>query len=283
MRRNSDSRQRQPSRRVAIHQRSRLREFSEHIRSGLADLRATQDFTAVAASDPVLRDFQSPLEPLVILADRDDTTYHNRDAVTRALIRCQQVGESPIFGEILVVAGLPMLVALRRRFDCRTFPANELDQMVLAEFTDAIHGFDLSRHELQTWVVLKSRTGKQVQRRLTKEQNRANRTVDCDHEELDLHPAEQPHRRSDTFVLDADTEAELVNLLAEQFGDVLDEEEISLIVESKIRRRKLSSRVLGNTRDREAQNEYQRLRRRQGRALEKLRELACPIRQRRGL
>jgi len=223
----------------------------------------------------------TPLSVLAVLGETALERYPERDALTRALLVEHHERPHPFWSAILLAAYYPMLSRLRRRIVGDAFAPEDLDQLVVTTFLELVRDFPIDRRTDRLCMRLRQMTARRVFQAIGAERRERARLEFVDPDEL----AEKQHlrrpevARSGRGARDPEDVDGVVDLLVEVAGGDLDEDELEVIVETRVRGEELRdhvARVCPGASGAERERTYQRLKRRRTRALERLQRLVRP-------
>jgi hypothetical protein len=222
--------------------------------------RAYEAATACHPSFASHRDIASVLAALQGESEQDGAV---RDALTRALLLEHRAGNSQVWTHALFASYYPMLRRLRARVVC-SWPAEDVDQVVLAAFADALREVDLES-ACPCSLMLRQLTARLTFRRLRSERDEQLEVVDGDFQDIeeDLVGIQM----ADTAVGSSFLEAML-----SRAGDCADVLRATVSGEESLRDY-VERTVDGDVETR--RRAYERLKRQRGRALTKLRKSDC--------
>ena len=264
---------------------------------GLPDLITALRRQAVAAMNrelfdvakerhPVLVGHESVLAVLEALGVPSRRSVAEKDALIRALIAEQQLQPHPLWATALLVAFQPMLRRLRGRLVCRALAGQDLDQLVVAAFLEAVATFPLDRRGAPALLCVRQLTARWVFRRLTLEQREHALVCTLEHAELlELEQRrydEQGERRWPELMAqevappDPEESAQLEAFLIGLLGDRLEPGCLRLVIATLVhgeRLRSLVSRTCPALTPTEQDREQARLKRRHSRTIATMREL----------
>lgn len=153
----------------------------KRIRTAIArDLRSSKTaslFEVARQSNPVLEPYPSIAAVLTAMDDDSQKSYVQREALTRALIKEHQAHRGPPWASMLLVAYYPMMSRVRAEAHRNAFDRDDLDQLVITFFLDAIRWFPLSRIPDKTAMRLKNMTRDRVIREITRERRKRRESI----------------------------------------------------------------------------------------------------------
>jgi hypothetical protein len=229
-------------------------------------------FEAAREREPVLRQHRDLCSVLATLSERDEQAALEREELVGALVREHQRSTSSYWAMALLVAFAPMLRALRGRLRGTLFGPEELDQLVLEGFLEA-----LRRHPGRSTSAaarLRSDTCRFVFRALEREAHRTR-----NQQELERCARGNAHFdlylwRSAPSPMDADEQAEMEEMLRVAVGDELPSTKLEVVIATLLWRQPLTAYAGERARSGETPaGAYQRLKRERHRTLGRLRGL----------
>ncbi len=230
---------------------------------------------------------------LGILADDGKKPYAEKEALTRALIAEQQVSPSSFWASVLLVAYYPMLSRLRHRIWGDTIPAEDLDQLVVTCFLAAVSDYPADGRLDRTALRLRQRTERRVFGVVRREQDERQQVTPVEpeiFEELEVERWPEVRDESPRGPRNAMEAADVVSLLVERTGDMLDGETFDLVTATIVCGKRIPvflERLLPDLPSDEKNRVYQRVKRRHSRALKRIRpvleHLRCPCKDQEGL
>lgn len=234
-------------------------------------------FLAGREREPALADHPTLTSVLRALDDARPETYPARDALLRALLAEHQRGASSVWAAALLVAFAPMLRVLRARLRGSAFSADELDQLVVFGFVEALGRCPVGAGSV--CLRLRLDTHRYVMRALSGEQR----------ERREHRALEERARGDEHFVfvgwrtrpdeLDDEERGELEALLRALVGDELvagsvSEARLAVVIATRIRGEPLSDYLARTAAGRPTDpRAYQRIKRERSRTLTVLRLL----------
>lgn len=203
---------------------------------------------------PALAPYPTLADVLAALADDRDQTYPERDAITQALLAEHRTSRHSLWSSVLVVAYLPMLHGLRRRLHSDFIPPDELNQIVLTAFLDALNEPYRDRVAMR----LRQRTTRAVFATLRS----------------DLPADDAPAHIDDNAPIDT-RPSDLARLMNRAAQKGVSHAGLEVVENTVLRGEFLRKHVerVGPSDKRERERMYQRLKRRRSRALHQLRSL----------
>ena len=242
-----------------------------------ADLRRpghSSNYLARRAGIPAFAPYSNLSALLLFLDERSAETFASREAILRALLdehrRAARVPPpTSAWAGALLVAFTPMLISLRGRLRGDALAKDELDQLVLEGFLDALTRCPLDAKGLCARLHLDTR--RFVIRALVREQKRLGAAREL--ETLATHDVELLVFDSPTHSheLDVDEQRELEELLRVVVGSAVTKERLDVVVATRLRGLPLWE-LSGAEGSRESRG-YERLKRERSRTLELLRPL----------
>ncbi|MCK9521489.1 MAG: hypothetical protein M0R76_00395 [Proteobacteria bacterium] len=230
---------------------------------------------------------------LGILADDGKKPYAEKEALTRTLIAEQQVSPSSFWASVLLVAYYPMLSRLRHRIWGDTIPAEDLDQLVVTCFLAVVSDYPADGRLDRTALRLRQRTERRVLGVVRREQDERQQATPVEpetFEELEVERWPEVRDESPRGPRNAMEAADVVSLLVERTGDMLDGETFDLVTATIVCGKRIPvflERLLPDLPSDEKNRVYQRVKRRHSRALKRIRpvleHLRCPCKDQEGL
>lgn len=241
-------------------------------------------FENAKRSRPVLAEFPSIVEALDALESHSVASYDEKESVLRALMHEQQQRPCPFWNAVLVVACYPMLVRLVRIPDT-PFPPDELPQVLVATFLDVVTQFPLTATRDRTFLHLRQATRRRLFDAIRAQRKQLGAVCLDDpaklrgrHEQVEanqrgrLWPDTAPSDSPQAF--DYAEMGSLVSFLSRHGAPVLDDDKLSLVIATTIRKEPLTAyvnRLYADLPEAGRAQVYQRVKRRHSRALEGLR------------
>lgn len=112
-----------------------------------------------------LREYANAAALLAFFRDESPARMPEKETIARVLLVEQQRGETAYWSSLLTLMYLPMLIALERRIKPGTLASDEIEQIVLAKFMEAISSYRVHAHaDAHTFVRIAQRTAKRVYR-----------------------------------------------------------------------------------------------------------------------
>ena len=195
---------------------------------------------------PALDAYPSIATVLGALEVKNKKVFADKEILARAFIAEEQACPNSLWTSLLLVACFPLLGNLRKRIAVGELPADELDQLVLATFLDAVAEFPLDQFPDRTFLRLRQQTQRQVFRLLAEQRRQESLFWPMDPPELDklgdLRWPDSPCSPRDDPPPPADF-AGAVCLLVEHGADLLDGEGFELVTSTLICDRHIRSFV----------------------------------------
>lgn len=269
-----------------------LYEMNRALKREICAKRNQECFEEAKGHQREFREYETVRSMLAVLGDRSmPPRYAEKEPLLRALLREQKRRPHPLWNAILVVVFYPMLTALRGRVFDDVIPGDDLDQIVLSSFFDAVHRFTLSRCRDRIFMRLRQMTQREAFKRVRAEQRALERMLIDTPEDLaqkqqalesigrlanwpETEPTEQRPR-------DAQEGVELVSFLLDHAGYVLDGDKLELVLATLVRGERLTSyvdRVYPSLSPSDRCRTYQRIKRRHSRGIARLREALADLR-----
>jgi hypothetical protein len=253
-----------------------LKQLRDPLRDEVMSMKNEAAFNKARAREPALGAHASILSVLAVMNDESERRYAEREALTRALVREQQERPGPFWSSVLLIAYAPMLLRLRGRICGDAFARDDLDQMALEAFLEAVQRFPLAARPTRIAMYLRQDTQRAVFRRLRAEQQSRTRLTVLEEEaqaadefELFASPrSEEP--------LDDDECDELVEMLTARVGDRIAPAKLEVVIATHLRGESLRDYVARRHAELDEHARevvYQRLKRERLRTLDKLRPL----------
>jgi hypothetical protein len=148
---------------------SSLRSLVNQIRLEALAVRHMAVFERARARHGVLARHQDMTSVLMLLSDEGERTYPEREALTQVMLAEHRAGSGTLWALALVAAFYPMLSRLRRRLLAGYMPREELNQIVLTAFLEALNEVQPDTVKARTAVRLRQRTQRHVFRILRRE------------------------------------------------------------------------------------------------------------------
>lgn len=253
-----------------------LKQMRDPLRDEILSEKHVSTFEEARTREPALAAHASILSVLAVMNDESERRYAEREALTRALVREQQERPGPFWSSVLLVAYAPMLLRLRGRIGGDAFARDDLDQMALEAFLEAVARFRLVDRPTRIAMYLRQDTQRAVFRRLRVEQQARTRLTvleEAVEREADVDLFASP--RSDE-PLDDDERDELTALLRAKVGDRVPSARLDVVIATHLRGERLRDYVARTHPDVDAASReaaYQRVKRERLRTLAKLRPL----------
>jgi len=258
-------------------------------REVLADMNERR-FDLARGLQPALFRHENVLSVLAAMHDSSELRLPEQEALTRALVAEQQAHPHPFWATVLLAAFHPMLCRLRGRLAGGTVAAEDLDQLVVAAFLEAVAECPVG-YQRHTVLQLRRLTQRRVFAWLARErrQQATFRAVDPQQLQLLLEQQlfEQDLDRRGSGVGPLGTEAsdgaectELVAVLAEHLGSEFDAAWLNMVVATLVhgaRLRDLAARAFPDLSPAEQERAYARLKRRHTRTIAALRRLLVDL------
>ena len=137
-------------------------EIHIHFARELRAPRALEAFRTESAACLVLRRHGSPVELLAVFRDRSPGRVDERERLTLKLIATAQRDSGGPWSTVLLVAFLPMLRRLRGSIRGDALDSDDLDQLVLTSFLEAVASYPLDRWTDRSAMRLKQSTRRGV-------------------------------------------------------------------------------------------------------------------------
>lgn len=224
--------------------------------------------------EPRLAEHASILSVLAVLADATESSYPERDALTRALLSEQQRAPSKLWTAALLLAYAPMLTRLRGRLLSSAVDRDELDLLVIEAFLEAVQTYPLlQRRPGHTALYLRQDTQRAVFKLLKLEHRRADATGELgdDDEIVPLSDVVASERDPETEAGDLE---EMVALLRARVAGTVSAERLDLVERTYLRGESLRDVVVAaypDLADDALDAAYQRTKRQRARAIERIR------------
>ncbi len=231
-----------------------------------------------------LREYANAAALLAFFRDESPARMPEKETVARILLVEHQRGETAFWSSLLTLMYLPMLIALERRIKPGTLASDEIEQIVLAKFMEAISSYRVHAHaDAHTFVRIAQRTAKRVYRVLGAERLYAANELAfdprillslLDANEHEPGQAIWPDHKKERW---ADTPADLAAktaLLMEFGADVLPLERLQLVLKTYVGGESLRDylrRKNADLSDTEFERLYQRTKRQHSRDVNRLR------------
>ncbi len=250
---------------------SKLKALIEQLRAQVLSA-SSAAFEAGRSRHPVLAVYQDFSAVLVALSDERESSYPAREALTNALLEMHRTTRSPLWSSALAVAFFPMLSRLRHRIVGDAVPRDELDQLVLASFWEAlaelpVHGRGSDRLPMR----LRQRTQRLVFRSLRRER-------DQQHDSLDDARHEDVERAKATRLEQSlcEDRVDLARLLERAAMEGVPCASLEVLTATALSSEPLRNYValVGPADDGERARLYERLKRQRSRVMQRLRTLA---------
>ena len=221
---------------------------------------------------------------LEILDGRDPNTYDMRNRMLRALIVELQRSNDPasaLWGKALTVCFAGSLLKLRGRL-LSELCDDELDQLVLTSFWEAICDYGLDHLKGQVAPYLRQRTSRLVFRALREEYRLSQIRNWLIHDTSLRAHNDDPEKLLDfpDDPIEIRNHDQLVELLVEVAQGEVKDEAMQLVIETRVKGRSLREMACERSEyeaEAEAERHYQRLKRKRSRALQRLRVNIEPI------
>ncbi|ACY13565.1 conserved hypothetical protein [Haliangium ochraceum DSM 14365] len=243
-----------------------------------------QRFALAKTRNRALQPYDSLAALLAAFDDAAPLSYTDKEAILQALLREHRSGAASLWSAVLVLAFYPMLSGLSRRIRCDVLRRDDLCQMLLEAFLEAVHSAPVAGGRNRTFSYLRLATKRSVFASLRRMQREA-QAVQCEApaplaqcgERLDgdgrgrLWPDIRPES---TDVLDEDALGSLSCFLVEHAGQELDDEKLELIVATTVRGERLGTYVhrrYPSLPPQQRQSIYERVKRQHSRTLAGLR------------
>jgi hypothetical protein len=246
-----------------------LRRLVEGLRRELGSPRSQAWFRQAREARDAFQPVEDVAGLLRILADGRDSTYPEREAITRALLSEHAESGAGLWSSVLIVAYYPMLSRLRRRIVGDIVSPEDLDQVVLTAFMTSVRELALGPPRDRVAMRLRQRTERQVFAVLRKERMEQHLPLDPD----DVSPSPDAARLGVRDESQAERQR-VAFAAAELMGRAgLTPGGLSILIATLLKKEPLRhyvSRVVpegGEARERA----YQRLKRQRTRALQRLR------------
>jgi hypothetical protein len=233
-------------------------------------------FEEARAREPTLAAHASILSILAVMNDESERRYAEREALTRTLVREQQERPGPFWAAVLLIAYAPMLLRLRGRICGDAFARDDLDQMALEAFLEAVGRFPLDGRPTRIAMYLRQDTQRAVFRRLRAEQQARLRLTVLEEEALSAEEFDLFASGANEQPLDDDEREELVAMLVARVGDRVPPAKLEVVIATHLRGERLRDYVArrhGDLAEDAREVVYQRLKRERLRTLDKLRPL----------
>jgi hypothetical protein len=253
-----------------------LRQLRDPLRDEVMSLKHEKTFEEARAREPTLAAHASILSVLAVMNDESERRYAEREALTRALVREQQERPGPFWAAVLLIAYAPMLLRLRGRICGDAFARDDLDQMALEAFLEAVGRFPLTARPTRVAMYLRQDTQRAVFRRLRAEQQARLRLTVLEEEALSAEEFDLFASGASEQPLDDDEREELVAMLVARVGDRVPPAKLEVVIATHLRGERLRDYVArrhGDLADDAREVVYQRLKRERLRTLDKLRPL----------
>ncbi len=245
-----------------------LQKMLAFIRRDAISMVRSHAFERMRTEHPELQGYADVASILEALASRR-LQYASRDDITRALIAGRQQSHDTLSIAMLIAAYSPMLVRMRV---CATTPLvrdEDLDQLLLIAFLEAVGSYD-TRKPGPVAVQLKRQTERLFGASVRREREERER-------ELCLNPA--PENNDGLYLLESDyvtcvpdfRRQETLLSLAEATERAAQTDGVKLVVCTVLRDESLMSRVPSELEGREHRRAYERLKRQRSRTLQRLR------------
>ena len=147
-----------------------LRQLKSSLRDEVMSAKHVRTYDAAREREPALAAHAGVLSVLAVLGDETDRRYGEREALTRALVREHQRAAESFWSAALILAYTPMLFRLRGRICGDAFGRDDLDQMVVMAFLEAVAAFPLAARPTRVAMYLRQDTQRAVFRRICAEQ-----------------------------------------------------------------------------------------------------------------
>lgn len=253
-----------------------LRQLRDPLRDEVMSLKHEKTFEEARTREPTLAAHASILSVLAVMNDESERRYAEREALTRALVREQQERPGPFWSAVLLIAYAPMLLRLRGRICGDAFARDDLDQMALEAFLEAVGRFPLTARPTRVAMYLRQDTQRAVFRRLRAEQQARLRLTVLEEEALAAEEFDLFASGANEQPLDDDEREELVAMLVARVGERVSAAKLEVIIATHLRGERLRDYVArrhADLADDAREVVYQRLKRERLRTLEKLRPL----------
>lgn len=246
-------------------------------------------FDAAKQRHPALAGHETVLSVLAVLDGRSTKqSYAEKEALIRALLEEQQAQPHPFWATVLLVAFHPMLCRLRARLAGGGLTAQDLDQLVVTAFLEAVAVYPLGGEQEHTFLFLRRATQRLVFVWLDRERRELSLVQVVETRELLLiERGLLDHRRElgwpellpqPSAPPDPEERGQLAAFLAGRLAGVLDAESLELAIATFVhgeRLRTFAERACADLPIEQRGREYQRLKRRRLRTIATMRrELA---------
>lgn len=265
---------------------STFRHLFQHLRGEVRAARHGERFRDARRRHPALAPHDTIASVLGALADERGPGYAEKEELLRALIVERRTHPSAFWTAALLEVFYPMLSRLRHRIWGDALAAEDLDQLVVTSFLAVLEDYPVDRMLDRTALRLRQQTERRVFGVVRREQEERLQASPVEPEALDLLPAERwPEARDERVrgprnAVDA---ADIVALLVERVGGLLDGETFDLVTATVVCGRRIPvflDRLLPDLPPAEKHRAYQRVKRRHSRALQRIRpalaHLRCP-------
>ena len=252
---------------------SDVKKLTERLRGEVRSARSSAIFRAAVERQPSFSAFEDVAALLAALADTRDSTYPERDALTRALLAEHASSKASLWSSILVIAYYPMLSRLRHRIIGDAISPDDLDQLVLIAFMTAVNELSACPPPDRTAMRLRQRTERQVFAAIRRERAEQHLPLDLD----DLVPSPDAEQLGlQDNVAEHDRVAFAAAELVERAARTVSAGGLNLVVATLLQREPLRAYVSRCFPIEDARREraYQRLKRQRTRALQRLRAMA---------
>lgn len=254
------------------------------LRTEVCSPKNARAFERAREKHAALRQYANATALLAFFGDESPTRMPEKETIARVLLVEHQLGDSAFWSSLLTLMYLPMLIALERRIKPGTLASDEIEQLVVAKFMEAISSYRVHAHvDAHTFVRIAQRTAKRVYRVLGAERLYAANELAYDPHILlclldaNEHEAGQaiwPDHKKERW---AETPADLAAktaLLMEHGAEVLPIERLQLVLKTYVGGESLREylrRKNGALSDAEFERLYQRTKRQHSRDVNRLR------------
>jgi hypothetical protein len=251
-----------------------LRKIRIALRDDVVSERHTKTFQAARSREPALAEHDTIVGALNVLNDESEARYHEREAITRALIREYQSTRGAFWASVLTLAFMPMMLRLRCRLVSDPATRSELEQRVVATFLDAVATISLEAHGTRIAMHLRQLTQRRLFAQLDaerKDREQFNALCEGAAHDAEFKVFDAPWADA---TIGAQEAADLGEHLQEIVGDRMPADRLDVVIATRVAGEKLAAFVERTHAARGAETRsrtYQRLKRERIRSCEAIR------------
>ena len=242
-----------------------------------------RQFDTARGRHPALASHETVLSVLEVLGE-PRATYPEKEALVRALIEEYQRSKHTLWATALLIALSPMLCRLSAQLGCGALTQQDLDQVLVLSFLEAVAEYPLGGEQRHTFLFLRRATRRRLLTWLARERREQSLVSAKERDELQLLERRLVEQRRElawpateeqhSERLDTEAQNLLAAFLVERLGHEIDAGSLQLVIATFVHGKRLRS-LAGQDRagvPRELHGRtYQRLKRRHSRTVRRVR------------